>query len=141
MPKVKAPVVLQRSPLQLYLPNGGWLDFWIKNADAIRQYVSENKLTPVSSAALPGFVGGLQMAQAIAMPESSASQRFVDLGIRGGLRIPHLHLDGKIYKLTDQQWASFSARILGDARAKLAKVNSISFDHGMNLAQATEMLG
>jgi len=49
--------------------------------------------------------------------------------------VAHLHFEGKVYILKDEQWAKFSAKIVADCKAKLANVHAVSFDQGMDLAE------
>jgi hypothetical protein len=65
----------------------------------------------------------------------------VDLGIRGGIRVPHIHYDEKIYLLNEAQWAEFSKGVISKAKAKLAEVKEISFDEALALGSITQALG
>jgi hypothetical protein len=56
-----------------------------------------------------------------------------ELGIAGGIRVPHLHVEDETYILTDKQWSEFSKSIVADAKLKLAKVNEVSFEEGIVL--------
>ena len=66
--------------------------------------------------------------------------QFVDLGIRGGMKIAHLHYGNRIYLLDERQWAKFSGRIVANARAQMAKVNEVSFDQAVMLGSVAQEL-
>jgi hypothetical protein len=126
--------------LHRHLPNGGWLDYWVKNAEAIGEYVRAKKLKPVGAATVPSLVGELPSGAGAGAKAVSSAVRIKDPGIRGGLRVPHLHFDGNVFMLNEQQWAEFSGNIIAESKAKLGKVNSVNFDQAMILAQTTESL-
>lgn len=118
----------------LYLPNGGWLDYWVGDRPAIRRFVAANRLKALDSRSVPTIATGSIAAK------GTATRLLKPLTFPGGLRVPHLHLDGKVYQLSQKQWETFSARIVADARVKLATVTSVNFDNAMSLAQVAESL-
>jgi len=124
--------------LHHHLPNGGWLDFWAKHEELIGQFIRTEKLKPASPSVVPSLAGPL--ATPVQPNAKTASLRISDPGIRGGIRVAHLHFEVKVFMLKDEQWAKFSGGIIAEAKAKLAKLNAVSFDQAMSLAKGTEAL-
>ncbi len=122
------------------LPNGGWLDFWVANEERIGQFIRQENLKPARPSATPALIGGAPLPAAKTQKAVAASLRILDPGIRGGNRLAHLHFDGKIYMLNQEQWTKFSGSIMADAKAKLAKVSAVNFNQAMNVAQAVDVL-
>jgi hypothetical protein len=67
----------------------------------------------------------------------------IDFDIRGGMKAPHIHLDGKIYLLNERQWAEFSTKVIVDFQERLDKAKSIliNFDQLTSVAEASKVLG
>lgn len=126
--------------LHRHLPNGGWLDYWIKNAAIIGEFVRVNKLNPVGVNALPRVVGELPSDVGTLAKAVSSAIRIKDPGLCGGLRVAHLHYDGNVFMLNEKQWTEFSGKIIAESKAKLAQAKSVNFDQAMSLAQTTESL-
>jgi hypothetical protein len=106
-------------------PIGGNWAYWAKNVKLIGEFIRVNAIKP---AAIRPVVAG----------ETPSAKALIDLGIRGGIRVAHLHFHDQIYMLNDEQWAMFSANIIADVKAKLAEVKEVSFQDGIllgNLAQ------
>lgn len=60
--------------------------------------------------------------------------------VRGGMKVPHLHLADHIYLLNDKQWQEFSGMMLKSIKDKLDNTNKVNFDQLMTLASAAEKL-
>jgi hypothetical protein len=58
--------------------------------------------------------------------------------LHGGMVGPHLHHEGKIYKLSAEQWNNFANIALEELRNKFAQVKTISFDNFVKVAEAVE---
>ena len=54
----------------------------------------------------------------------------------GGIKIPHVHYDGKMYQLTDKQWIEFSQQIIDKFQSKLSHAKGINFNQLMELSDA-----
>lgn len=119
---------------------GGPWPIWINNIDIITKLIKENSIKPIDSEHL--FGNSPEMFQ---VPNVGAKGKISD-GLRpypfpGGLRYPHLHFKGELYKLNDKQWKTFSSEVLKDIRAKLDKVNVVSFEQVMEISDAVDSLG
>lgn len=109
-------------------PKGGNWAYFVKNTKFIGEFIKNNRIQP-------SVIG--QVAAEMAAP----AKAHIDLGIRGGMRVPHLHFNDKIYLLNNEQWAKFSDTIITDSREKLANVKKISFEEGMLLESVVQGLG
>ncbi len=67
----------------------------------------------------------------------------IDYDIRGGMKAPHIHLDGKIYLLNETQWGEFSKKVIVDFQERLdiAKSIPMNFDQLTSIAEAANVLG
>jgi hypothetical protein len=108
-------------------PIGGNWAYMVKNRQIIGEFIKVNELKPVVIGAIAGRA-------------APTAQALLDLGIRGGIRVPHLHFNNRIYMLNDAQWAKFSRSIIADCKAKLAKVKEVSFEEGMVLGNVAQTL-
>ncbi len=101
-------------------PIGGNLVYWAKNAKPIDEFIKAN--------GIPAATIGPASRR-----EEVPAKALVDLGIKGGIKVTHLHFNDRIYLLNDEQWTKFSTGIIASAKTRLAKVNAISFEEGMAL--------
>lgn len=108
-------------------PIGGNLAYFAKNATLIQKFIQANAIDP-------------SPIRAVSAKAAPTARTLIDLGIRGGIRVPHLHFNDKIYMLNDKQWAQFSGGIITDGKTRLAKTKKVSFEQGMLLASATQTL-
>ena len=110
---------------------------WIRNASLIREMVKKFNIKPAME--------GPYAANLAAFP-TGAEERIVAASvlrrppIPGGMRVPHLHLDGEIYLLNDKQWKEFSGKMIKELQARLSRVNAVSFDQAMDLSETIETL-
>jgi len=116
-------------------PIGGNWAFWAINQKTIGNLISANKLAPVSI----GVVGPAAPAARM-VPGAAAERAWIDLGIRGGIRDPHLHFENRIYMLNAEQWARFSEGVVSECKAALAKVREIGFEQTVALGSLTSTL-
>lgn len=112
---------------EFYNPRGGNWAYFAKNARAIAQFLKQNEIPAAQ-------IGP------VASRDATRAPLLIDLGIRGGIRVPHLHLKDSIYLLNAEQWAKFSQGILADAAAKLGKAKALDFDQAMAIGSITQTL-
>jgi hypothetical protein len=55
----------------------------------------------------------------------------------GGLRFPHLHLRGEVFRLEPAQWQEFSRGIITKFQEKLGRAKSVSFEQLLEFSEAT----
>jgi hypothetical protein len=103
------------------------IPFWVRNLEIIGKTIKELKLKPVPKEMLPRgqFFEGIEF---IAM-EKEIKPEFLDPGIRGGNRGPHLHYKGELYLLDAKQWKTFTSKIVADMSARLKSARNLAFDN------------
>jgi hypothetical protein len=120
-------------------PIGGNWAFWAINPKLVGEFIHAHELQEATLA--PSVRRGA--GPAMAPKESAAGPHglpLVDLGIRGGIRVAHLHFENRIYMLDDKQWAEFSKGIVAEFKAALGKVNQVSFEQAMVLGSMAPTL-
>jgi hypothetical protein len=125
---------------ELHLPNGGRWDIWLTQLEYIGKFVQDFKLKPVAAEHLVEFGLAAPVKAAVKAPAKAAAghQILWDPGIRGGIRVSHLHYKGEVYLLNARQWETFSKKVIADALVKLANVKAVSFDNLVQFAGAVE---
>jgi hypothetical protein len=120
--------------IELNLPNGGRWDIWLTQVDYIAKLIKQFALKPVHEQHL----AGLNVTGPTAAPAKGTAGRAViwDPGIRGGIRVAHLHYKGQVYMLDERQWATFSSKVIADAQKKLSNVKAVSFENLVELDAA-----
>jgi hypothetical protein len=70
-------------------------------------------------------------------------KRGLDFDIRGGMRVAHVHLDGNIYLLNDEQWAQVSGKVVQDFQMRLNAVKNVplSLEQVTAIGAASNALG
>lgn len=105
---------------------GNWL-YFTQNQRVIGDFIESKGLEPVKIGAVTG--------------RSRAPERlFRDLKIPGGIQVPHLHFNNKIYPLDDKQWTEFSKGIIAHSKATLAGVKQVGFEEGVLLGSVAQGL-
>jgi transposase len=54
----------------------------------------------------------------------------------GGMKVPHLHINGEIYLMDKKQWNEFSGKIIKEFSKKLAEAKSVNFRQLTELSDA-----
>lgn len=119
---------------EIHLKVGKPRDFWLVNSAFIKEFIIKEKLKDVTEATI--------------LPVKAASENVLSANIvkeygdiRGGMRAPHLHYNGKVFMLDKKQWNKFSETILAQLREKLNSVNSVSFEQVMEISDTIDSLG
>jgi hypothetical protein len=99
---------------------------WAKNEKQIAATIKKMGLKPLSK-------------EEIAVAEKAAPQLTTTATVIPGFSIGiprewHLHFQGNIYKINQQQWDSFSAAILKNIGEQISKAKNVSFENALNLA-------
>jgi hypothetical protein len=81
---------------------------------------------------------GAEAPTKAASAKAAKSNRFFDLGIRGGMMAAHVHFGDDVYLLNAEQWTAFSAKVLRTSKAALASAKTVSFEAAMNLQSALQ---
>lgn len=119
---------------EIILKNGGRLAFWEKNARVANEFINANKLEAFTNHHLST---GKVLSKANSAKELEESLKHLK---NGGMRVAHLHHDGKIFLLDDQQWKEFSKTVIDGFQEKLAKANSINYEQLMEISGAMESI-
>jgi hypothetical protein len=114
--------------------NGGNWAYFAKHKPFIAEFIQEHNLTPARVVGQSAVDTAHARVAGPLVAEETTVYSLIDLGIRGGIRVPHLHLNDNIYLLDEKQWATLSKEIVADVSAKLSKVNEISFDNAMMIS-------
>ncbi len=113
---------------------GGPRDLWLKNAEAIKDIITNSEPIPVETA----------HAQMLTIQSATETKLIPHrVPFPGGLRIPHLHFEGKVYAVKETTWREFSNKVIVDLQKRLdeAKNKAISFERLMELSEVAETLG
>ena len=117
--------------------SGGNWAYFAKNPKLIGEFIRTNALNPVTIGAVVAH--GAPAAKAAA-PVALAASALHDLGIKGGIRVSHLHFEDKIYLLNAEQWAKFSGSVVAEAKAKLEKAKVVSFEQVLLLGSVAQTM-
>lgn len=119
---------------------------WVTHLDIIESTISELDLTPLDIEDYPGTVlgqqvvmTGAQFAQVAAQTEDLKGKKKRPI-FPGGLRCPHLHFKKDIYILNDDQWKTFSKKVIDGFKNKLSKVGTVSFEQLLETSDAITTL-
>src|SRR5512139_1410380 len=126
---------MERSYLYPKWIYGGPWDIWLNHGELIGKFIREERLTPVAPEHLPAHPYALAEA-----PEALAKAGFRPRPFPGGIRGPHLHYQGGVFLLSQEQWKKFSGAMLERYREKLGRVGTVSFDQLMDVAAGIEHL-
>lgn len=117
---------------QIFLPNGGRWDLWFRYSSIVESVIKANKLKPAQTHLMTITTG---KGERPVIPESILRLKFP-----GGIITPHLHFGTEIYLTTDEQWRGFTAKVLEQFQAKLAKAKNVSFPQIMELSGSIDTL-
>jgi hypothetical protein len=132
------------------LKTGGKLPFWELNKKEIGDFIVKSKLRALSETEQKKFTQrteytpeAMMFAEADFRSDVFERLRGIPVWIAGippppeagGKMRPHLHLDGKIYMLSAEQWADFTKVAIEKLSKNIATVNKISFDKFITAAE------
>ncbi len=107
---------------------GGPRDFWISRRRVIEHLIETHRLEAIPE---EHFVHDdpVPLGVALAEQRGSAERERVrwPLPFPGGLRIPHVHYERRVFELDKEQWAQFSQEVIKDFSAKLNAAGTVSF--------------
>jgi len=102
---------------------GGRLAFWERNADVINEAIK-----------------GLPPIAEVTAGEATARSKFHPRPFPGGIRIPHFHVEDKVYPVKPERWEKFVKGVKANFAKRLADAQGISFDQIMEVSIAIEPL-
>ena len=113
------------------------IDFWVRREGTIREFIHKNGLKPMDTS---GYEFEAIAGAAEARTEKAAVA-FRRPPFPGGMRIPHLHFEGNVYALNEQQWQAFAGGVVKGLNEKLAKASALSFDEVRDIAEGIDKFG
>ena len=90
--------------------------------------------------AIPAMAAEKETAAGITAKPSveNAAMTLLPKHFPGGIKSPHVHYNGDIYILKNEDWKAFSGKIIEDFRTKLASAKSINYDQLMKLSDVMQ---
>lgn len=113
---------------------GGKRAFFIRYADVINSVIDEFKLTPIKEQIL----NAKRLTPEMQKSESIQMMMYMDPDSHGGKRFAHLHYRGEIFRLNNEQWLLFTARIQKDFITRLEAASAISVEQIQDLNDAID---
>lgn len=111
---------------ELEFKNGGRRTLFIAYADKIGSFIKKNNLKPVSS-------DPVLSSEMRAGKLTAATSNLIPWWYRGGKKFAHLHYEGDVYLLNEEQWKDFSNSIVADMSKKMAASKNVSFTGVLDL--------
>jgi len=119
---------------------------WVTQLDIVANAIKEMNLAPLPSEHYPtagagqqAVMTGAQLAQ-VDQTEDCKGEKKIGPIFPGGLRCPHLHFKRDIYILNDDQWKTFSNKVIGGFKKKLSQVGTVGFEQLLETSDAISNL-
>jgi len=113
------------------------IDFWARRERMIGEFIQKNGLKPMDTSGYEfEAIAGAAEAKA-----EKAALPFRRPPFPGGMRMPHLHFEGNVYALNEQQWQAFAGNVVKGLNEKLAKASALSFDDVRDIAEGIDKFG
>jgi hypothetical protein len=93
---------------------------WLRDMGRIGEIIKEMNLKPMAEGTL----------RSVEVERTSADPKYLPKlpPLPGGIKIPHLHFDGKVFLMNEEQWEKFAGGVVIDGlKAKLKKTRTVSF--------------
>jgi hypothetical protein len=101
---------------------------WITRAPEIGKFLERRGVEPVAEEQLFGFTSlGTTFAGAPQVEKAGTFSLPRPRPFPGGLRFPHLHFEGRVYRLNREQWSEFSRAVVADLGARLQETQVVGF--------------
>lgn len=114
---------------------GGKWDIWASYNKLVADYAKRMKLEALRPDQLPA-VGAPMDEIRLNISKEKKVPFFPPIPFPGGLRFPHLHIEGKIYPLTQDQWKGFTKIMVDDLVGRLSKAQTINFEGLMEISES-----
>jgi hypothetical protein len=149
---------------QLRLRNGGNLGYWLKNvifvSDWLKQAnIGQGKETQITAIAPDVLQQKYTMGINVTTPAMPTTGTAANTAIKskmmkeettlaapqsiwwhGGMKSPHLHNEGKLYPLTQEQWGKFVEGAMKHLAKQLATAKNVSFDSFRVVSETVESI-
>ena len=101
---------------------------WITRVSEIRRFLDKAAVEPVPEEHLYSFTSvATTFASSPQIEKSGTFSIPRPRPFPGGLRFPHLHFEGRVYRLSREQWSEFSHTVVADLGARLQEARSVDF--------------
>lgn len=128
----------ENSYSEIQLKNGGWpIAFSITNLKSIEECISKFNLQPVSEQHLYSESYYLPTETMEVNSKQQVKKRYLK---NGGMKAPHIHFNGEIFLLNQEQWHDFSSKIIRNFQQKLGDVKGINYQQMIELSNAMESI-
>jgi len=133
--------------------NGGRMEIWLNIRDIAHAIVERFKLSPLSDETVATYahtmVGGVgevgemservapQTMQSVKAMPSEAIRKNFWIDPRGGMKSPHLHLDGKIFMLEGEVYREFSKQLINNIQKRVSAAGAIQFNQLLKVSEAS----
>lgn len=124
--------------------NGGRMELWLNMREISHGIVEKFKLRPLAEEVIATHTYPLagQIAEPAEMPQmkampAEAIRKIPRIDPRGGMRLPHLHLDGKIFMLEGEVYREFSKQIIGNIQKRVSAAGTIPFNQLLEVSEAS----
>lgn len=112
---------------------------WIRNLEVIEKLVSKHQLKALETHQLPQLGGEMQaLEMSVEVKRTRGAQPFPPRPFPGGLRIAHVHFEGRVYPLERAQWQEFSGQVIERVKRNLDASGAIGFAQLVELTDAVE---
>jgi len=119
-------------------------DIWTRNVDIIERMVKEGLATKINDQYLPSVGEAVETPVTREAEKGAKSAVIKKIPFPGGLRFDNVHFKGDVYRVGEEGWKVFTARVIGDFTQKLqkaAETNTVSFDQMMEISDTLDVLG
>jgi len=119
-------------------------DIWTRNVDIIERMVKEGLATKINDQYLPSVGEAVETPVTREAEKGAKAAVIKKIPFPGGLRFAHVHFKGDVYRVGEEGWKVFTARVIGDFTQKLqkaAETNTVSFDQMMEISDTLDVLG
>lgn len=114
-------------------------EFWLDNKVIIQDIVKQYKLKPVDRRYFPADIPAKLQVE---LRETKARKQWEDKRLwPGGIRIPHVHLNGEVYMFEKEHWNKLVDAKVNEFREKLANVQTVNFEQMMKLSEGFDAIG
>jgi len=76
------------------------------------------------------------MQSPMAIPPEGIRKNFW-IDPRGGMKSPHLHLDGKIFMLEEEVYREFSKQLINNVQKRISAAGAIQFNQLLEVSEAS----
>lgn len=115
---------------------------WITRARDIGEFLDKRNVEPVAEEQLYSVTSLRTMSAGAPQVEKAGTFPIPrPRPFPGGLRFPHLHFEGRVYRLSRGDWNEFSRTVVADLGARLQEAQAVSFRELLDVDATVGALG